>query len=346
MAVTSEFHIHTGKVCKFFPNVPKHKNYPQNICQIHNYYYFVSVNGSLCKETSAKYYQKSPCVNFTPCVVVRRLQYVSIGCVDYSPLFLVRACLAHSLLQFVKGAGSFASEMADAVLNSLTAGRHEKFMGKYHTWEETERLGRTKKEEGNKKEEKEGEGEREDTKDEAEKGEGEKRGGKEEGEEDVAHTGSGNDGRGEEDDDAGGRGEEREVSGNEGEDGEETRHEATETVGEDQEECAEEAEEREDWFGGGGVEEGEEEGGEGREEGGETGTHSLSLSPDNSNGATSSSDSEEGEEGESPEESKSEVRPLGTHTHYTGNGMMGTRDCSLGTQRENCQLCLHSLLLL
>ena len=47
----------------------------------------------------------------------------------------------HSLLQFVKGAGSFASEMADAVLNSLTGGRHETFMEKYHTWE-AERMGK------------------------------------------------------------------------------------------------------------------------------------------------------------------------------------------------------------
>ena len=112
---------------------------------------------------------------------MRTLQYVSIGCVDYF-LFSWFVRVSHcSLLQFVKGAGSFASEMADAVLNSLTAGRHEKFMGKYHTWEETERLGRTKKEEGNKKEEKEGEGEREDTKDEEEKGEGEKKRGEERG---------------------------------------------------------------------------------------------------------------------------------------------------------------------
>ena len=50
----------------------------------------------------------------------------------------------HSLLQFVKGAGSFASEMADAVLNSLTGGRHETFMEKYHTWEEKEKKSRMK----------------------------------------------------------------------------------------------------------------------------------------------------------------------------------------------------------
>lgn len=33
-----------------------------------------------------------------------------------------------SLQQFVKGCGSFATEMADAILNSLTNGRHMKFM--------------------------------------------------------------------------------------------------------------------------------------------------------------------------------------------------------------------------
>lgn len=37
---------------------------------------------------------------------------------------------AHSLQQFVKGTGSFVSEMADAVLNQLTHGRHSKFIEK------------------------------------------------------------------------------------------------------------------------------------------------------------------------------------------------------------------------
>ena len=50
----------------------------------------------------------------------------------------------HSLMQFVKGAGSFASEMADAVLNSLTGGRHERFIEKYHVWEDQERRGKMK----------------------------------------------------------------------------------------------------------------------------------------------------------------------------------------------------------
>ena len=50
----------------------------------------------------------------------------------------------HSLMQFVKGAGSFASEMADAVLNSLTGGRHERFIEKYHVWEDQERRGKIK----------------------------------------------------------------------------------------------------------------------------------------------------------------------------------------------------------
>ena len=91
----------------------------------------------------------------------------------------------------MKGAGSFASEMADAVLNSLTAGRHEKFMEKYHTWEERERLGRLKKEEGSKQQE---EGEKEtaddstgdsdvETKTEGEKEEGEREEGEGEGRE-------------------------------------------------------------------------------------------------------------------------------------------------------------------
>ena len=34
----------------------------------------------------------------------------------------------YSLQQFVKGCGSFAMEMADAILNSLTNGRHTKFL--------------------------------------------------------------------------------------------------------------------------------------------------------------------------------------------------------------------------
>ena len=42
---------------------------------------------------------------------------------------------AHSLQQFVKGAGSFVSEMADAVLNGLTNGRHTKFMEKVRSKE-------------------------------------------------------------------------------------------------------------------------------------------------------------------------------------------------------------------
>ena len=37
---------------------------------------------------------------------------------------------AHSLQQFVKGAGSFVTEMADAVLNGLTNNRHSKFVEK------------------------------------------------------------------------------------------------------------------------------------------------------------------------------------------------------------------------
>ncbi len=34
----------------------------------------------------------------------------------------------YSLNQFVKGCGNFAMEMADAILNSLTNGRHMKFV--------------------------------------------------------------------------------------------------------------------------------------------------------------------------------------------------------------------------
>ncbi len=42
---------------------------------------------------------------------------------------------AHSLQQFVKGTGSFVSEMADAVLNQLTHGRHSKFTDKIRSKE-------------------------------------------------------------------------------------------------------------------------------------------------------------------------------------------------------------------
>ena len=45
----------------------------------------------------------------------------------------------HSLQQFVKGTGSFVTEMADAVLNGLTNNRHSKFMAKYKAFEEKER---------------------------------------------------------------------------------------------------------------------------------------------------------------------------------------------------------------
>ena len=45
----------------------------------------------------------------------------------------------HSLQQFVKGTGSFVSEMADAVLNGLTNGRHSKFTEKFRSFEESER---------------------------------------------------------------------------------------------------------------------------------------------------------------------------------------------------------------
>ena len=45
----------------------------------------------------------------------------------------------HSLQQFVKGCGSFVTEMADAVLNGLTNNRHSKFMSKYRAFEERER---------------------------------------------------------------------------------------------------------------------------------------------------------------------------------------------------------------
>ena len=45
----------------------------------------------------------------------------------------------HSLQQFVKGTGSFVSQMADAVLNGLTGGRHSDFMGKFRVFEEKER---------------------------------------------------------------------------------------------------------------------------------------------------------------------------------------------------------------
>lgn len=89
----------------------------------------------------------------------------------------------HSLLQFVKGAGSFATEMADAVLNSLTGGRHETFMEKYRAWEERERKGKTTPA-GDKEGEKEGEvAEGEGGKEGEEKGEGEgeERGGEGEG---------------------------------------------------------------------------------------------------------------------------------------------------------------------
>ena len=43
-----------------------------------------------------------------------------------------------SLQQFVKGCGSFATEMGDAILNSLTNGRHAKFMETLHQKEEKE----------------------------------------------------------------------------------------------------------------------------------------------------------------------------------------------------------------
>jgi hypothetical protein len=46
---------------------------------------------------------------------------------------------SHSLQQFVKGAGSFVTEMADAVLNGLTNNRHSKFMAKFREFEERER---------------------------------------------------------------------------------------------------------------------------------------------------------------------------------------------------------------
>lgn len=46
---------------------------------------------------------------------------------------------SHSLQQFVKGSGSFVTEMADAVLNGLTNNRHSKFMAKFREFEERER---------------------------------------------------------------------------------------------------------------------------------------------------------------------------------------------------------------
>ena len=46
---------------------------------------------------------------------------------------------SHSLQQFVKGSGSFVTEMADAVLNGLTSNRHSKFMAKFREFEERER---------------------------------------------------------------------------------------------------------------------------------------------------------------------------------------------------------------
>ena len=39
----------------------------------------------------------------------------------------------------MKGAGSFVTEMADAVLNGLTNNRHSKFMAKFREFEEKER---------------------------------------------------------------------------------------------------------------------------------------------------------------------------------------------------------------
>ena len=39
----------------------------------------------------------------------------------------------------MKGAGSFVTEMADAVLNGLTNNRHSKFMAKFREFEERER---------------------------------------------------------------------------------------------------------------------------------------------------------------------------------------------------------------
>ena len=39
----------------------------------------------------------------------------------------------------MKGAGSFVTEMADAVLNGLTNSRHSKFMAKFREFEEKER---------------------------------------------------------------------------------------------------------------------------------------------------------------------------------------------------------------
>ena len=87
----------------------------------------------------------------------------------------------------MKGAGSFAGEMADAVLNSLTAGRHETFMEKYRAWEES--LGKTKKEEDHQEkgeEAKEGAGEEKEDM------------GEEKGEDGSPHEDKGKDGDGQE----------------------------------------------------------------------------------------------------------------------------------------------------
>ena len=242
----------------------------------------------------------------------------------------------HSLLQFVKGAGNFASEMADAVLNSLTAGRHEKFMDKYHAWEEKERLGKLKKDkekEGGEEKGEEGEKEGEEKELDREKEEGEGEGGekeeveREKEEEEVVEkekaagaeadtiddkvTGSGDVGTvayGEECSEGGG-----EEGGMGGEGGEgEIGEEEAETACEDQEEGME----RDNWFVGEVT--GEEMGGSGEareeeEEGRESGVQSLSLSRENSAPSSSSTERDpsssggEEEEEESPEETKSEV---------------------------------------
>lgn len=64
-----------------------------------------------------------------------------------------------SLQQFVKGSGSFVSEMADAILNGLTGGRHGNFMESIRKEErlksEQEKKGEETEEKSNKVEGKE-----------------------------------------------------------------------------------------------------------------------------------------------------------------------------------------------
>lgn len=73
------------------------------------------------------------------------------GCCVY-----VRSLNAYSSLQqFVKGTGSFVAEMADAILNGLTSGRHGNFMESVRK-EEEERQQKQKEQKEENEEERDG----------------------------------------------------------------------------------------------------------------------------------------------------------------------------------------------